>query len=107
MLTWKYTLPAFVVPFVFTLRREGMGVLMQGPVIDIVTASATAAAGVAALAAGLGGWIRSPVPVVERVALAAGGLLLLYASAWSDIAGFVISAVVLILHFTRQPRRQR
>ena len=107
MLTWKYTLPAFVVPFVFTLRREGMGVLMQGPLIDIVTASATAAAGVAALAAGLGGWIREQVPVVERVALVAGGLLLLYASAWSDIAGFVISAVVLILHFTRQPRRQR
>jgi TRAP-type uncharacterized transport system fused permease subunit len=82
-----------------------MGVLMQGPLIDIVTASATAAAGVAALAAGLGGWIREQVPAVERVALVAGGLLLLYASAWSDIAGLVISAVVLILHFTRQPRR--
>ena len=25
MLTWKYTLPAFVVPFAFTLRPEGPG----------------------------------------------------------------------------------
>jgi TRAP-type uncharacterized transport system fused permease subunit len=24
MLTWKYTLPAFLVPFVFTLTPEGM-----------------------------------------------------------------------------------
>ncbi len=30
MLTWKYTLPAFLVPFVFTLTPEGAGVLMQG-----------------------------------------------------------------------------
>ena len=30
MLTWKYTLPAFLVPFVFTLTPQGLGVLMQG-----------------------------------------------------------------------------
>ena len=29
MLTWKYTLPAFLVPFVFTLSPEGLGVLLQ------------------------------------------------------------------------------
>jgi TRAP transporter 4TM/12TM fusion protein len=106
MLTWKYTLPAFLVPFVFTLRHEGMGILLQGPVIDVVSASATAAAGVAALAAGFGGWIRGEVPGPQRAALVAGGLLLFYASGWSDVAGFVISAVVLILHFIRQPPRE-
>ena len=106
MLTWKYTLPAFLVPFVFTLRREGMGILMQGPVIDVVSASATAAAGVAALAAGFGGWIRGEVPGPQRAALVVGGLLLFYASGWSYVAGFVISAVVLILHFIWQPPRE-
>ena len=106
MLTWKYTLPAFLVPFVFTLRREGMGILMQGPVIDVVSSSATAAAGVAALAVGLGGWIRREVPSPLRVALVAGGLLLFYGSGWSHVAGFVISAVVLILHFIWQPPRE-
>ena len=30
MLTWKYTLPAFLVPFVFTLTPDGAGVLLQG-----------------------------------------------------------------------------
>jgi TRAP-type uncharacterized transport system fused permease subunit len=106
MLTWKYTLPAFLVPFVFTLRREGMGILMVGPLVDVVSASATAAAGVAALAAGFGGWIRGEVPGAQRVALVAGGLLLFYASGWSDVAGFVISAVVLFLHFIGQPPRE-
>ena len=107
MLTWKYTLPAFLVPFVFTLSREGLGVLMQGPVANIVSASTTAAIGVGALAAGFGGWIRREASVPERLALVAGGLLLFYASRWTDAAGFVITAVVLILHFNRQPPRER
>jgi TRAP transporter 4TM/12TM fusion protein len=101
MLTWKYTLPAFLVPFVFTLSGEGLGVLLQAPVGDVLTASMTAALGVVALAAGLGGWIRGPASGPERVFLVASGLLLFYASRWSDGAGFVIMAVVLILHSRR------
>jgi TRAP transporter 4TM/12TM fusion protein len=107
MLTWKYTLPAFLVPFVFTLNREGLGVLMQGPMADVLFSSLTAAAGVAALAAGCGGWIRHAASPQERTALVVAGLLLCYAARWSDLAGFVISAVVLILHFYRHPRRER
>ncbi len=30
MLTWKYTLPAFLVPFVFTLTPSGSGILLIG-----------------------------------------------------------------------------
>src|SRR6185312_7030139 len=56
LLTWKYTLPAFVVPFVFTLSREGLGILLQAPVLDVLSSTLTAAIGVAALAAGFGGW---------------------------------------------------
>ena len=33
------------------------------------------------------------------------GLLLFYAAAWADAAGFVIGAVVLILHFSRRRAR--
>jgi TRAP transporter 4TM/12TM fusion protein len=75
MLTWKYTLPAFLVPFVFTLSHQGMGVLLQASLRDIVTASGTAAVGVAALAAGLGGWLRGPLLPAPRAALTAAGLL--------------------------------
>jgi TRAP-type uncharacterized transport system fused permease subunit len=103
MLTWRYTLPAFLVPFVFTLNPEGLGVLLQGPVKDILIASATAAAGVVALAAGTGGWIRRAATVPERITLVAAGLLLFYAARWADIAGLALAAVVLLLHFNRWP----
>ena len=102
MLTWKYTLPAFVVPFVFTLSAQGRGVLLQAGVVDIAVASTTAAIGIASLAGGLGGWIRGPVGPLERVLLVAAGLLLFFAWPWSDLAGLIVLAVVLILHFTRQ-----
>jgi TRAP-type uncharacterized transport system fused permease subunit len=101
MLTWKYTLPAFVVPFVFTLSKEGLGVLLQAPLTDIVVASGTAAIGVGALAAGFGGWIRQAASPLDRVLLVAGGLLLFYAAGWADLVGLAITAVVLILHFSR------
>jgi len=103
MLTWKYTMPAFLVPFVFTLSPPGLGVLLQAPLRDIVSASVTAAVGVAALAAGLGGWMRGPLSQPRRVASTAAGLLLCYAASWADLAGFALIAVVLILQLVRQP----
>ena len=42
MLTWKYTLPAFLVPFTFTLSPEGLGVLLQAPWDDVLRTVGTA-----------------------------------------------------------------
>ncbi len=50
LLTWKYTLPAFIVPFAFTLAPEGMGLLLRAPIADVLRASLSAALGVGALA---------------------------------------------------------
>jgi TRAP transporter 4TM/12TM fusion protein len=101
MLTWKYTLPAFLVPFVFTLSREGMGVLLQSSVTDVVTTSATAAFGVGALAIGAGGWLKTRANIAERLASTCAGLLLLYPSARLDVVGFAILAVVVVAHVWR------
>lgn len=103
MLTWKYTAPAFLVPFVFTLSDQGLGVLLQGSLRDIAIASSTAAVGVGALAAGFGGWVRRAAKPWERVALVAGGVLLFYAGVWTDAAGLLITTVVLVLHLNRRP----
>ena len=99
MLTWKYTLPAFLVPFVFTLAPEGRGVLLEGGAAQIVAVSATAALGVASLAASLGGWIQRPASTVERVLAGAAGVLLCLPAAWADLSGLGLISVVLFLHF--------
>src|SRR5207248_6768326 len=60
MQAWKYTLPAFLVPFVFVLDPDGVGLLMKipkdGSVWDIFLITAKTAAGLAALAAGAQNW---------------------------------------------------
>jgi TRAP-type uncharacterized transport system fused permease subunit len=102
LITWKYTAPAFLVPFAFTLSAEGLGILCRGPALHILSASASAALGVAAVAGGLGGWIRRRASTPERVGLIAAGLLLVYAGRWADILGLSLGAVVLILHLSWQ-----
>jgi TRAP transporter 4TM/12TM fusion protein len=103
ILTWKYTLPAFVVPFVFTLRPEGAGLLFHGSWSSVLSATLSAVTGIAALAATFGGWIRGPVNTAERVALAVSGVLLLHGGLVSSACGFGCLGLVLILHYLRHP----
>ena len=57
MQAWKYTLPAFLVPFCFVLIPSGVGLLLKGNWLDIVHVTVTAAIGIAALACGVQGWM--------------------------------------------------
>jgi TRAP transporter 4TM/12TM fusion protein len=77
---WKYTMPAFVVPFFFVLDPLGTGILLNlpkgadwGQVAWIV---AVAFIAIAALAAGLQGWLFARTNVFERTLLIAGGVLM-------------------------------
>jgi TRAP-type uncharacterized transport system fused permease subunit len=81
---WKYTLPAFLVPFVFVLDPEGLGLLMKipkdGSVLDIVWITAVTAAGLAALAAAAQGWALRRTVLTERALFILAGLLLVFPS---------------------------
>lgn len=56
LMTWKYTLPAFLVPFAFVLAPGGEALLGQAPAAEIVAATVLAALGVGVLALMTGGW---------------------------------------------------
>jgi TRAP transporter 4TM/12TM fusion protein len=81
---WKYTLPAFLVPFVFVLDPQGIGLLLNVPKggswIDIVLITAKAAIGLAALAAAAQGWALRKTTPMERGLLVLAGLLLVFPS---------------------------
>lgn len=106
LLTWKYTLPAFLVPFVFCTRPEGLGLLMAAPVGDIVVTSLTAALGIGALGLAFGGWLRGAIPSPLRWAAALAGLSLCYAEPWTDATGLLLSVAVLAAQLARS-RGQR
>ena len=101
MLTWKYTLPAFLVPFAFTLSPEGLGVLLRAPLADILTTVSTAVVGILALVMGLGGWLRQAATPLERTLATTGGLLLFYATAITDLAGAALFVTAIAVHLGR------
>jgi TRAP-type uncharacterized transport system fused permease subunit len=98
MVTARYTLPAFLVPFAFVLSPNGEGLLLQGDAGTIVLAVAASAVAVTALAVALGGWLRGPVGVPARVLAGAGSVLLLYLEPLWIAIGLGVLAVALVLH---------
>src|SRR5258707_417236 len=71
---WKYTTPAFLVPFFFVLDPEGSGLLLTGSFKalaganwwSIAEVTITAAIGIAALAGGFQGWALMKATWIER-----------------------------------------
>jgi TRAP-type uncharacterized transport system fused permease subunit len=101
MQAWKYCMPAFLVPFMFCLSPDGMGLLFQGDAANIVWTTLTACAAVAAMAAAFGGWILREANLSERVVAGAAGLALFYADPWFDAAGFALAAAAVGAHIIR------
>ncbi len=76
--TLRYTLPAFLVPLVFTLRSDGLGLLLQAPGVAVVTAGLAAVAIIVAFIAAVSGFLVRPLSPAVRALCAGFGLALLF-----------------------------
>ena len=107
---WKYTVPAFLVPFMFVLDPAGQGLLLMGSTKALAHAdwwsigevTLTAAAGVAALASGFQGWALKRTTLVERWMLIVAGFALVYPSPAADVIGFGLVLAALGLQALRR-----
>ena len=78
MLSWKYTLPAFLVPFAFTTDPAGVGLLLKGSIAAVGWEFLLGVAGVLALASAIGGWMFRRVTWTETILLGVAGILLFF-----------------------------
>jgi TRAP transporter 4TM/12TM fusion protein len=109
---WKYTTPAFLVPFMFVLDPSGLGLLLMGSTKalagadwgSIALVTFTAAVGIMALAGAFQGWLFRKTPLYERLTLLVAGVLLVYPKTLFDIIGFTMVAAVLASQFLRKDR---
>ncbi len=87
--SWKYTMPAFLVPFVFVLDPQGIGLLLKVPPgggwLDIVEIFIETGAGIAMLAFAAQGWFLKRSTWVETALFAIGGLFLVFPAILSAI----------------------
>ncbi len=102
---WKYTAPAFLVPFMFVLDPSGTGLLLGGSIKNLAQAdwgaialiSTTAIIGIVALAGGLQGWLLRRTNFAERWMLIIAGLALVYPTRTSDTIGLTLVILVLLM----------
>jgi TRAP transporter 4TM/12TM fusion protein len=106
MYAWKYTLPAFIVPFMFTLDPKGVGILLKGPVVDVIWTTLTAFIGIAALAGGVENWFLKKITFYERIMLIVAGLMLVYPIPLYDIIGMGLMGLVIVLQKIRKDGEQ-
>jgi TRAP-type uncharacterized transport system fused permease subunit len=107
---WKYTMPAFVVPFFFVLDPLGAGILLVLPKgaswLEVSWIVFLAFAAIAALAAGLQGWLFRRTDIFERSLLIVGGILIVIPAGNLDYLGLAFFAGAAVLQFLRRPRAE-
>ena len=83
---------AFLIPFAFVFNP---GLLMQGSLIDIVMAVATALIGASLLAAGIRGYAFGLLNIVQRLLLMGGGLFLIAPGITLPLIGLGVSVLAV------------
>jgi TRAP transporter 4TM/12TM fusion protein len=103
--SWKYTLPAFLVPFVFVLDPSGAGLLMKlapGQTwLDVAWITLTAFFGIAALSGGVQNYFLQKTFFIERWTLIVAGLMLVYPKPLFDYIGIALVLAVLMAQWWR------
>jgi TRAP-type uncharacterized transport system fused permease subunit len=103
-LTWKYTLPAFLVPFIFVLSDNGVGLLFEGGAGTVALAFTCAVLAVGALAVVTGKWLIGPAGWPERVLfLVAAISLLVMEPLWIGV-GLAFGAAGTVVHLIMRKR---
>jgi TRAP transporter 4TM/12TM fusion protein len=97
--SWKYTMPAFLVPFVFVTDPLGVGLLLKlppgGTWFDVAEITLTTALGIAVLAFALQRWLFARNTALETGLFWLGGLLLIFpvfVDAFTGLLGMKVTA---------------
>ncbi|MCE5336515.1 MAG: TRAP transporter fused permease subunit [Desulfobacteraceae bacterium] len=103
MQAWKYSLPAFLVPFFFSATPEGANLLITGATIPgFIAACASSIAALFLLSLGIVGYFRGPLTLIERAILVAAVLIMAFSPMSLSVQGllpFAAGLAVLLRNY--------
>jgi TRAP-type uncharacterized transport system fused permease subunit len=105
MLSWKYTAPAFLVPFAFTIDPGGLGLLLHSTPVNVLWATVAALLALVAVAAAATGWLRNAVSPVERALAAAAAVLLFIPRGTFSVTGVLLLAIIIARQWRKRAQR--
>ena len=97
----KLGIVAFFIPFMFAYQPA---LMLQGDFMTVSQALATSIVGVILLSGGMQGYFLTRCYMWERIALIAGGLLLIDSGGLTDVVGIGLSALVILCQVIRRKK---
>ena len=92
----KLAIAAFIVPYIFSYSPAMLFINVNGA-IEVVQIVISALIGLFGIAAALNGYVYKKIPMLLRLALAAGGLCMMIPGTASDVMGLVIVGGIVLL----------
>ncbi|MBE0602224.1 MAG: TRAP transporter large permease subunit, partial [Deltaproteobacteria bacterium] len=110
MQAWKYSLPAFLVPFYFSASVVGHSLLIvKGNWPDFLLALVTSVLSLFFVSLGIIGYLRERIRISERVALfAVAFAMVVFPIGWSaqGLAPLAVGGLLTILHLRKKDRQE-
>ncbi|MGE4277400.1 MAG: TRAP transporter permease [Lawsonibacter sp.] len=93
----RLAIAAFLIPYIFALNPAML--FIDTNVIQVIQVIITSFIGMAGVAAGVEGYLVNNMNALERILVAAGGLMMLYPGTFTDLIGIVLVVAVGVFQF--------
>lgn len=98
----KLAIAAFIIPYMFVL--EPALLMIDTSIMKIIYILITAIMGMIAIGAGMIGYWYISLNMISRFVAFVTGLLLIYPGIYSDVAGFAVFTIMLILQYIKNKK---
>ena len=98
-LTFLYSLPSFLVPFLYVYSNE---LLLMGSFFSIVTTVVSSFIGLGCMAVTFHGYLFKAIGWPERILFLIGGLILVYPYWLTDIIGYLLLATLVYVQLSQR-----
>jgi TRAP transporter 4TM/12TM fusion protein len=110
MQAWKYSLPAFLVPFLFSASKTGANLLIvDATVAGFIVAAVSSSASLFFLSLGIVGYMRGPILLLERTLLIVAATIMAFVPLAFSVEGvvpFIVGALVVVRHIMQSRKKQ-
>ncbi len=103
----RLAIAAFIIPYIFAFNNAMIFVGDDVTVWSVASITISATLGMLSIASGLMGYLIHDLKWISRIALIAGGLLMIIPGTASDLAGFAVLAAIFVLQTIENKKEKK
>ena len=103
----RLAIAAFIIPYIFAFNNAMIVVGDDVTVWSVASITISATLGMLSIASGLMGYLIHDLKWISRIALIAGGLLMIIPGTVSDLAGFAVLAAIFVLQTIENKKEKK